>query len=184
MSEFADSVADGVGFMAELTESAGTLNLELNPVRAIFQGLALTAFVIQNAFRQLPDALIIFSSGFRRSLLQIQSDFNDVLSNLPQRFGGAVSAQTRDDADRRIRELRSIEEQARANLAANQSLAQSESEALLGRLTGLTAAEDNIARQEQALEAQLETRAIGRICLLYTSPSPRDGLLSRMPSSA
>ena len=25
---------------------------------------------------------------------------------------------------------------------------------------------------------------INRICLLYTSPSPRDGLLSRMPSSA
>ena len=24
----------------------------------------------------------------------------------------------------------------------------------------------------------------GLICLLYTSPSPRDGLLSRMPSSA
>ena len=24
----------------------------------------------------------------------------------------------------------------------------------------------------------------GRTCLLYTSPSPRDGLLSRMPSSA
>ena len=23
-----------------------------------------------------------------------------------------------------------------------------------------------------------------KICLLYTSPSPRDGLLSRMPSSA
>ena len=26
--------------------------------------------------------------------------------------------------------------------------------------------------------------ALGAICLLYTSPSPRDGLLSRMPSSA
>src|SRR5665647_3512916 len=26
--------------------------------------------------------------------------------------------------------------------------------------------------------------AMGLICLLYTSPSPRDGLLSRMPSSA
>ena len=25
---------------------------------------------------------------------------------------------------------------------------------------------------------------LARICLLYTSPSPRDGLLSRMPSSA
>ena len=26
--------------------------------------------------------------------------------------------------------------------------------------------------------------ALGGVCLLYTSPSPRDGLLSRMPSSA
>ena len=26
--------------------------------------------------------------------------------------------------------------------------------------------------------------ALGETCLLYTSPSPRDGLLSRMPSSA
>ena len=26
--------------------------------------------------------------------------------------------------------------------------------------------------------------ALGIVCLLYTSPSPRDGLLSRMPSSA
>ena len=26
--------------------------------------------------------------------------------------------------------------------------------------------------------------AAHRVCLLYTSPSPRDGLLSRMPSSA
>ena len=30
----------------------------------------------------------------------------------------------------------------------------------------------------------VHTIAINRICLLYTSPSPRDGLLSRMPSSA
>ena len=28
------------------------------------------------------------------------------------------------------------------------------------------------------------TVAIAIVCLLYTSPSPRDGLLSRMPSSA
>ena len=27
-------------------------------------------------------------------------------------------------------------------------------------------------------------RACANLCLLYTSPSPRDGLLSRMPSSA
>ena len=30
----------------------------------------------------------------------------------------------------------------------------------------------------------LDTMYINSICLLYTSPSPRDGLLSRMPSSA
>ena len=29
-----------------------------------------------------------------------------------------------------------------------------------------------------------QTQKITRACLLYTSPSPRDGLLSRMPSSA
>ena len=35
-------------------------------------------------------------------------------------------------------------------------------------------------------EAELARLAkeINKLCLLYTSPSPRDGLLSRMPSSA
>ena len=37
----------------------------------------------------------------------------------------------------------------------------------------------------RALRMALETdSALGNHCLLYTSPSPRDGLLSRMPSSA
>ena len=31
---------------------------------------------------------------------------------------------------------------------------------------------------------ELLSRQLSRDCLLYTSPSPRDGLLSRMPSSA
>ena len=31
---------------------------------------------------------------------------------------------------------------------------------------------------------RMVNRALTRTCLLYTSPSPRDGLLSRMPSSA
>mgnify|MGYP003376110065 CR=1 FL=1 len=34
------------------------------------------------------------------------------------------------------------------------------------------------------LIAGIITPTQGEICLLYTSPSPRDGLLSRMPSSA
>jgi len=34
------------------------------------------------------------------------------------------------------------------------------------------------------VQVNIEDIAQFRICLLYTSPSPRDGLLSRMPSSA
>ena len=30
----------------------------------------------------------------------------------------------------------------------------------------------------------VEVEEVTNVCLLYTSPSPRDGLLSRMPSSA
>ena len=31
---------------------------------------------------------------------------------------------------------------------------------------------------------KMPARVLSQVCLLYTSPSPRDGLLSRMPSSA
>ena len=49
-------------------------------------------------------------------------------------------------------------------------------------LTAVTAQEnvDAIEKARQAKEAADKAAA----CLLYTSPSPRDGLLSRMPSSA
>ena len=36
----------------------------------------------------------------------------------------------------------------------------------------------------EGTELQKTIRAFDKTCLLYTSPSPRDGLLSRMPSSA
>ena len=53
------------------------------------------------------------------------------------------------------------------------------------------AKEQNSRRQRQ-IDQYVEMKMIKghskedaiRICLLYTSPSPRDGLLSRMPSSA
>ena len=51
------------------------------------------------------------------------------------------------------------------------------------------------SRKDQILQAlarmletspgeRITTAALAKDCLLYTSPSPRDGLLSRMPSSA
>ena len=47
----------------------------------------------------------------------------------------------------------------------------------------------SLARRTQILFAYRELLnarkgELAQICLLYTSPSPRDGLLSRMPSSA
>ena len=36
----------------------------------------------------------------------------------------------------------------------------------------------------EAAGGRIDNQAVFSICLLYTSPSPRDGLLSRMPSSA
>ena len=47
---------------------------------------------------------------------------------------------------------------------------------------------DDMREQElaerYAVSRQPVREALLRLCLLYTSPSPRDGLLSRMPSSA
>ena len=41
-----------------------------------------------------------------------------------------------------------------------------------------------IAFENKVLLKLMHTGAFYSTCLLYTSPSPRDGLLSRMPSSA
>ena len=37
---------------------------------------------------------------------------------------------------------------------------------------------------DQTLKNEIDEIILNNSCLLYTSPSPRDGLLSRMPSSA
>src|SRR5665647_434201 len=38
-------------------------------------------------------------------------------------------------------------------------------------------------KKREQFNKMIEDCKAGKICLLYTSPSPRDGLLSRMPSS-
>ena len=46
-----------------------------------------------------------------------------------------------------------------------------------------TAMDSSAEVKEQLIKAAAKI-ILSVICLLYTSPSPRDGLLSRMPSSA
>ena len=54
---------------------------------------------------------------------------------------------------------------------------------VLERLARIETKLDNYESiREKAEQAHLI--ALNNACLLYTSPSPRDGLLSRMPSSA
>ena|SRR5665647_930809 len=49
---------------------------------------------------------------------------------------------------------------------------------------GLTGADANIIPAVKRPVKEIDYGFVGDVCLLYTSPSPRDGLLSRMPSSA
>ena len=44
--------------------------------------------------------------------------------------------------------------------------------------------EEKLWKALQIRKWQAKVPDMSRLCLLYTSPSPRDGLLSRMPSSA
>ena len=66
-----------------------------------------------------------------------------------------------------------------------ESISQSARKASL-ELTTLTSEKKNqfLYDLADALEANIEGILEANACLLYTSPSPRDGLLSRMPSSA
>ena len=52
----------------------------------------------------------------------------------------------------------------------------------LSDLSDLLWAANGINRKESGMRTA--PSALNKHCLLYTSPSPRDGLLSRMPSSA
>ena len=52
------------------------------------------------------------------------------------------------------------------------------------RCAGLTQAASELEGGESAQGRQLYDAALYWSCLLYTSPSPRDATLSRMPSSA
>ena len=50
---------------------------------------------------------------------------------------------------------------------------------------GFEEQEVQVAESKPEIEDEkIESVDLGYTCLLYTSPSPRDGLLSRMPSSA
>ena len=60
--------------------------------------------------------------------------------------------------------------------------AQANYQSAIARNNVIIAQHNQIRIKQQADEAEADQRR--RTCLLYTSPSPRDATLSRMPSSA
>ena len=63
-----------------------------------------------------------------------------------------------------------------ARLSKNQSIEELASDLKIGA--------HQLEAIEEGNEEKLPEKVFIKACLLYTSPSPRDGLLSRMPSSA
>ena len=57
---------------------------------------------------------------------------------------------------------------------------------LIVSVTGFSGIEDSLkfVMADLVLLEKLDLNILDRDCLLYTSPSPRDGSISRMPSSA
>ena len=55
---------------------------------------------------------------------------------------------------------------------------------LFSRVPSIIDPERTVLEEIREINLIDPNEATNRICLLYTSPSPRDGLLSRMPSSA
>ena len=55
---------------------------------------------------------------------------------------------------------------------------------ITGQITGIGDYRRALVQGVSALIGIVVALLLSNVCLLYTSPSPRDGLLSRMPSSA
>ena len=77
------------------------------------------------------------------------------------------------------------------NLMATQQVAREHEEKLKALQLAQNPDERTVKEQQEAKAAGLTQQELAantgkalNTCLLYTSPSPRDGLLSRMPSSA
>ena len=101
-----------------------------------------------------------FGTGAARERALLQAGL------LQQGFGQAQAARQQD-----ISNQFNIGQAQAAQAAQRGQLAQAQQ--------GLGSFQSGLGGQQQALQGTDITR-----CLLYTSPSPRDGLLSRMPSSA
>ena len=72
----------------------------------------------------------------------------------------------------------------KSNIPANKIARKSTASKLSSKELGIERRKAMSTHGKSAINSSDRTRTDVKSCLLYTSPSPRDGLLSRMPSSA
>ena len=106
-------------------------------------------------------------------------------------FADALKARMEGKAGPSLAELQQAQgmQQAQQQAASLAAAQRGVNPAMAARLAaqqqaGLTGGAAQNAAMLRAQENALNTSAFGTACLLYTSPSPRDGATSRMPSSA
>ena len=102
---------------------------------------------------------------------------------------GGSSDTSVDEVDS-VPHLGALTQHVAGRLAVPGASAAAEVKVLMDTGSGITAMSEELVealRQQPGIMRTALTQAFvghARVCLLYTSPSPRDGLLSRMPSSA
>ena len=121
----------------------------------------------------------IFQGGRLRANVEVQEA---ILRQQLQSYIGTV-LQAYFDVENALDSETRLEETERAlRVAVDESL-EAENRLALRYTEGLATILQLLDAQTRRLSAEGQLIS-ARACLLYTSPSPRDGLLSRMPSSA
>ena len=93
-----------------------------------------------------------------------------------------VAMSSYEELKRRVAALKQVD---REETAARKAVAaQENAEVARAKAAMLAKEKENDERLHAAKKALHAATERSQACLLYTSPSPRDGLLSRMPSSA
>ena len=171
------------GFLAVLTAvttaikvgstAMGLFTATLGPAAPVLVGVALAGTALATVVAGLSGAADATVPSVKE-LTSAARDMGDSMEEASASYDSTLSnmAATASVADQYISKLEAIEAATNGNTDGN-----AEYHDTLARLYVLV--------PSLADDIDLETNSIkGGTCLLYTSPSPRDGLLSRMPSSA
>ena len=132
-----------------------------------------------------PDAKTLSVQPWERTLIETISKaiIDSNLGLNPQNNGEvimiSIPALTEERRRNLCKQAKSVGEDAKVGIRSARKSANDGVKAL--KEDGLS--EDVIKAAETTIQ-ELTNSYTTKICLLYTSPSPRDGLLSRMPSSA